>query len=187
MFVLGNGFYRPGGRIGYAESGRTCQPSERGKELVDPEDHRHDIRPGRAATDEDVLAFLLDNPPADNVLDTRFLGLLVSGIIGLRARRRLPLIKAAYEKNYIEEFLVGTLDSVISDISLPLPPVPKTLSIVAQYRAYQRDNDGTNVEWRIVFGFPPLMARLLESRRHGSGWDEPSRRLQTRPVLRPEF
>jgi hypothetical protein len=53
MFVLGNGFYRPGGRIGYAESGRTCQPSEQGAEPVDPADHRHDIRPGRAATDED--------------------------------------------------------------------------------------------------------------------------------------
>jgi uncharacterized protein YecA (UPF0149 family) len=90
---------------------------------------------------EEVLAFLLDSPRADNVLDTRFLSLLVAGAIELRARRLLPLIETAYRKNYVEEFMIGTLDSAIADISEPPRAIPKTPGIEAQYRAYQNENE----------------------------------------------
>ena len=40
-------------------------------------------------------------------------------------------------KNYIEQNIVGSLQSISHDIAEPLPPAPATYSIVNLYKSYQ--------------------------------------------------
>lgn len=86
---------------------------------------------------EEVLEFLLESPPSANILDTGFLSLLVCCIIELRAERLLPLVETAYRKNLIEEYMVGSLESAITDISAPPGRTPVKFSIEASYRRHQ--------------------------------------------------
>lgn len=86
---------------------------------------------------EEVLTFLIASPRADNVLDTQFISSLVWDCTDLRAIRLLPLITQAWEKNYIEENILGSLHSISQDIAEPLPPAPTTYSIVNLYKSYQ--------------------------------------------------
>lgn len=88
----------------------------------------------------EVLAFVLASPREDNVLDTRFIALLVCNCIDVRATRLLPLINQAWDKGYIEEFMVGNIESITDDISAPSPPAPKTFSIIQRYQNYQQPN-----------------------------------------------
>jgi uncharacterized protein YchJ len=86
----------------------------------------------------EVLAFVLASPREDNVLDTRFIALLVCNCIDVRATRLLPIINQAWEKGYIEEFMVGNIESITHDISAPPSPAPKTLSIFQRYQNDQQ-------------------------------------------------
>ena len=38
----------------------------------------------------------------------------------------------------IEQFIAGDIESITHDLSTPLPPAPKTLSIIQQYQNYQQ-------------------------------------------------
>ena len=86
---------------------------------------------------EDVLTFLIASPRTHNVLDTQFISSLVWNCTDLRAIHLLPLITQAWEKNYVEEYIVGSLHSISQDIAEPLPPAPATYSIANLYKAYQ--------------------------------------------------
>ena len=86
---------------------------------------------------EDVITFLIASPRGHNVLDTQFISSLVWNCTDLRAIRLLPLITQAWEKNYIEENIVGSLHSISQDIAEPLPPAPATYSIVNLYKSCQ--------------------------------------------------
>ena len=85
---------------------------------------------------EEVLTFLIASPRAANVLDTQFISSLVWNCTDLRAIRLLPLITQAWEKNYIEQNIVGSLQSISQDIAEPPPPAPATYSIVHLYKSY---------------------------------------------------
>lgn len=102
---------------------------------------RHDS----ARTDEaiaaltDTLAFLLESPREDNVLDTNFLGMLICSLIDLRATGAMPLIRAAYDRGLIEIGMVGTLKTVEEDIAQPMERVGKPPGIYAHYSAYRKN------------------------------------------------
>lgn len=116
--------------------------SSRGKiQLTDAMGHLAQVEPplrdGIVSHFEDVLAFLIASPRADNVLDTHFITLLVWNCIDVRVIRLLPLITQAWEKGYIEEFITGNLDSISRDIATPPRLAPATYSIFRQYQTYQ--------------------------------------------------
>jgi tetratricopeptide (TPR) repeat protein len=90
-----------------------------------------------AAAMKEVLAFLLDSPPEDNVLDTAFLALLISCLIEIRAEDAVSLIETAYDMNLVQEGFVGDLASVKDDISRPLNPAGKPTDIVTEYLYWQ--------------------------------------------------
>ena len=86
----------------------------------------------------EVLALLIASPRVDNILDTRFITMLMCNCIELRATLLLPLIVQAWEKGYIEEFMAGDLESITYALSTPPPPARVTLSITQQYQNYQK-------------------------------------------------
>ncbi len=108
---------------------------------------------------EEVLTFLIASPRADNVLDTQFISSLVWNCTDLRAIRLLPLITQAWEKNYLEEYILGSLHSISQDIAEPPPPAPATYSIVNLYKSYQPKSS-------------PLRSGLMDSNRAAAN-DEP--------------
>ena len=85
-----------------------------------------------------ILAFLIASPRGDNVLDSRFITMLVCNCVDLRATSLLPLITQAWEKGYIEEFMAGDLESLSNDLATPQPTAPKAHSIIQQYQTYQQ-------------------------------------------------
>ena len=94
----------------------------------------------------EVLAFMLESPREDNVLDTQFLALLISCLAEIRAENAMPLIETAYRMNLVEDGFVGTLKSVQEDMILPLDPVEKARSVEAEYRYWQNQAKTKSME-----------------------------------------
>ncbi len=86
---------------------------------------------------EDLLTFIIASPRADNVVDTQFISSVVWNCTDLRAIRLLPLITQAWEKGYVEEYIVGSLHSISQEVATSPLPAPATYSIVNQYKSYQ--------------------------------------------------
>jgi hypothetical protein len=94
---------------------------------------------------EETLSFVIESPKSDNVLDTVFIGHLISALIDLRASRALPAIQRAYQKDLVELFMVGAYDSFSSEMEEPMRPAEKFLPILKQYAEYGRDMNGPAV------------------------------------------
>jgi len=69
----------------------------------------------------EVLEFLRDSDPRDNVLDTQLVSGLVCDLVDLRATGLTGLISDLYEKRYVSEFMAGDLESVLEDIDSSQP------------------------------------------------------------------
>ncbi len=87
----------------------------------------------------EVLAFIIESPPQDNILDTGFLFILISVITDLRAAELLPVIRRAYEKNLVELFKVGPIEQVEEDMANPMGTPIQWLSMPRQYDEYFDD------------------------------------------------
>ena len=96
----------------------------------------HSILPEIKAGLGEVLAFMIESPPQDNVLDSGYLFVLIGTLVELRASEHLPLIRAAYDKELVEIFQVGTYEEVEKDMLGPLDPPKKCLPMARQYEQY---------------------------------------------------
>jgi hypothetical protein len=108
----------------------------------------------------DVLAFIIDSPPQDNILDTGYLFILIGTLTELRATEHLPLIRTAYDKDLVELFKVGTFEEVSEDMHKSMAPPKPWLPMARQYEDYLDDEDcDDEVEEEDYPVFPP--ARIL--------------------------
>jgi hypothetical protein len=94
----------------------------------------------------DVLAFVIDSPPEDNILDTCFIYHLISDLTDLRAADKLPVIRRTYEKDLVETLLVGGLECIEDDIVKQITPPWEWLPILEQYAAYPEDEDVEEID-----------------------------------------
>jgi hypothetical protein len=123
----------------------------------------------------EVLAFLLDSPPQDNILDTGYLFILISTLTELRANEHLPLICKPYDKDLVELFKVGPFEDVSEDMSKPMAPPKPWLPMARQYENYiegdgpvaQRLEQGTHNP--LVQGSNPCGPTRPRSTNRGSG------------------
>ena len=81
----------------------------------------------------ELLGFLIDSPPEDNILDTGFIFIVISVLTELRATNELPVIRKAYQKDLVELFKAGSLESIEDDMILPLRKPQEWISMVEQY------------------------------------------------------
>ncbi len=131
----------------------------------------------------EVLALLIDSPPADNILDTGYLANLISTLTELRANEHLPLIRMAYDKDLIELFNVGEYEVVEEDMAKPMNPPYKWIPMLEQYDRYfdESVDDGDDEDDEEDDGIaylPP--ARGLAPATYGTSFnDEPT----SQPVL----
>lgn len=92
---------------------------------------------------EELLEFFLTCPRTDNILDTGLISYLVGDLITLRAVELEPLIVRIWEKGYIMRSIVGDLESILHELSLP--PHPRDVipyrSLPEQYRKLLRPLD----------------------------------------------
>ena len=91
-----------------------------------------------------AFRFLLESPPADRVLDTELVSRIVWAAVFMRAVELVPEITEAYAKNYVSKFMVGTLESVVADMSKPpkpedLEPLPGMMKFYRKIMATQTD------------------------------------------------
>ena len=84
----------------------------------------------------DILAFVIESPVQDNILDTGFISGIICTLTALSSSEQLPIIRKAYEKNLVELFFVGTLASVEEDIVKPLRPPFAKHNIFEAYEKY---------------------------------------------------
>lgn len=84
----------------------------------------------------EVLSFMLASPPEDNVVDTRFISLLVSDATELKAPELLPVITRLWEQDLIEEFYCGDLAKITELFQEPPGPPPAKQSIYQAYEEY---------------------------------------------------
>ena len=81
----------------------------------------------------DTISFMLAARPEDNVIDTETLSCLVSSALDLRAIELEPLITRAWDRNLVEEMIVGDLASILEDLATPPAPPPPVQSIFDSY------------------------------------------------------
>ncbi len=98
--------------------------------------HRPEKQKAVLACYGDVLGFLRDSPPKDNILDTRLVSALISCLMDLRAAEFVPLVSELAAKGYVSDFMVGSPEDVIEELSSPPPEHPKMplLSMTGFYR-----------------------------------------------------
>jgi tetratricopeptide (TPR) repeat protein len=92
-----------------------------------------------------LLAFLIDSPPKDNILDSDFVSDLIHSITALRSTQHLPLIRKAYEIKLVDDFFHGTLDQTERSILDPMESAEPWFDIYEQYdqhEAYIEDEYG---------------------------------------------
>ncbi len=64
----------------------------------------------------DLLDFFLNSKIEDNVIDSSFIGMLVSDIVDLGAKELLPKIELLFERGYVDTMICGNIESVKTDI-----------------------------------------------------------------------
>jgi hypothetical protein len=86
---------------------------------------------------EDLLEFLADSPPEDNILDTELVSIMVGSLCDLRAVELLPLIRSLYERNLVSDFQVGSYDEIAEEIVTPTDPrkISPIRPLIDYYRA----------------------------------------------------
>ena len=77
----------------------------------------------------DLLDYLIEATPDDNVIDSDFNGFLISGILHLNLVQFLPQTKKLYEKGYVSTSICGTFEDVERDIKddIRRPPQKRDL------------------------------------------------------------
>ena len=60
----------------------------------------------------DVFRYNLERTPADNVIDSELLGLMVSDVLDLEAVSLIPELELMYEKGIVDELSCGNIDDV---------------------------------------------------------------------------
>lgn len=93
-----------------------------------------------------LLAFLLQCPREDNILDSDLVSFVIMSITGLRASEYLPLIHKASEMNLFDDFLCGSLKTIEKSMRDPMKPASSHLGIYEQYESYWAMNDDGHEE-----------------------------------------
>lgn len=91
-----------------------------------------------------LLIYLNEASRDDNVIDSDFIGLFISDLIGFKTREFLPLIKKLYEKGYVSIGICGTYKSVENDLlnkHYPSSRKRKLLSIKELYDEFHIGKD----------------------------------------------
>lgn len=104
--------------------------------------HRPEKREEILAWFSDMLVFLRDSPPEDNILDTRLVSALIACLMDLRAVELGSLVSDLAAKGYVSDFMVGSLEEVIEELSSPPSehlkmPVP---TMIEFYRKLAKSN-----------------------------------------------
>jgi hypothetical protein len=85
----------------------------------------------------DVLGFLRDSPPKDNILDTRLVSSLISCLMDLRAAELGPLVGDLAAKGYVSDFMVGSLEDVLKELSSP-PEAHHKMPVLSMTKFYRK-------------------------------------------------
>jgi hypothetical protein len=137
------------------------------------------LRAAASAVIGDIIAFMLAAKPADNVIDTMTLSNLVVDAIQLRATQLQSLIIQAWERDLLEEMIVGDLASILADLAAPPEPPPPVWSLhdcYAELRAWSAgdsDEDDGDFEADEDADPPQWMPSALRAGGHASLYSPP--------------
>ena len=117
---------------------------------------------------KDIIQTHLDNPDNDNLIDSEFLGFVISGIINFRGIELEEEIKALFATDWIDDSISGDLEEVLQELHKPFNPFyedPMSKDIFELYsekyedrRAKSNDKEDTTFEDFLTDPYQQYMA-----------------------------